>query len=410
MKFVVVGGGIVGVCCAAYLRSDGHEVVLLTRDEIGSVTSGGSGGTMSPGSCVPLSTPGIILRSLGWIGSDGPLRIKWSYLPQLLPWLARFVAAAQPRRMSEISDALYSLHGPVFECYAPLLSSSQSADLIRRSGNVIVHRSVGAIAPDLVDWRVRLERGAHLEVLGRSAIETIAPGVIPAYVAGLRSPQQGYTVQPRRLAETIGKNFVTAGGLVRRADARRILVEDNRVTGVETDLGTEAADAVVVAAGAWSKALVSPLGIKVPLESQRGYHVSISDSGVDLKAPVLFGDKRVLVTPMETGLRVGGTVEFGGLDGGPDWNRADGLLKTFKELFPGACTDNYSRWSGHRPCTPDTIPVIGRIRAVPNVFCAFGHGHNGMTSAPVTGRLISELATGRSTLINVRPYRPERFS
>lgn len=410
MKFVVIGGGIVGVCCAAHLRRDGHDVTLLTKDEIGSVTSSGNGGTLSPGSCVPLSTPGIILRSLKWIGSDGPLKIKWGYLPRLLPWLTRFVAAARRGKMAEISDALYALHGPVFDCYAPLLSPAQSADLIRRTGNIIVHRTADAIALDRIDWRVRLERGARLEILGRSAIEEIAPGVASAYVAGLRSPEQGFTVHPQRLAEAIGRNFVAAGGVVRRGDVRRIVFADNRVVGVETDLETESADAVVVAAGVWSKALVEPLGIRVPLESQRGYHVSISGSGVDLKAPVLFGDKRVLVTPMETGLRVGGTVEFGGLDAEPDWSRAEGLLRTFKELFPNARADSYSRWSGQRPCTPDTIPVIGRIQRAPNVFCAFGHGHNGMTSGPVTGRLISDLATGRSTLINVRPYRPERFS
>lgn len=197
---------------------------------------------------------------------------------------------------------------------------------------------------------------------------------------------------------------------MQRADVRRIIVEDNRVTGVETNLGREIADAVVVAAGVWSKSLVSPYGVKVPLESQRGYHISIADSGVDLQAPVMFGDKRVLVTPLETGLRVGGTVEFGGLDGEPNWDRAEGLLKTFKELFPNARINQYSRWSGQRPCTPDTIPAIGRVPGVPNILCAFGHGHNGMTSAPVTGRLVSDMVSGRTALINVRPYRPERFS
>ncbi|HYF09062.1 MAG TPA: FAD-dependent oxidoreductase, partial [Acetobacteraceae bacterium] len=180
---------------------------------------------------------------------------------------------------------------------------------------------------------------------------------------------------------------------------------------VETEAGRIEADAVVIAAGAWSARLLRPLGLRVPLETQRGYHVMLPDPGVRLTRPVVPADRKVFLTPMEEGLRVAGTVEFGGLDRAPTPQRAAYLLEDLKKVFPQARTDNAQPfWMGHRPCLPDSLPVIGPVRAWQGLWCAFGHGHLGLTGSAPTGAVLGAAIAGERPNFDLAPFAVERFA
>jgi D-amino-acid dehydrogenase len=178
---------------------------------------------------------------------------------------------------------------------------------------------------------------------------------------------------------------------------------------VVTDAGPMPIETLIVAAGAWSHRLASKLGHTVPLETQRGYHALLPDPNVAPRRNVQWSERKFIATPMETGLRFAGTVELAGLDAPPNYRRADKLLEQGREMFPGLVGGEISRWMGHRPCLPDSMPVIGPSTRVKKTFFAFGHGHIGLTCAATTGRLIADLVTGQKPCVDPTPYRIDRF-
>ncbi len=406
---VVVGAGIVGVSCASYLRRDGHDVTLLDRDGPGEGASKGNAGALSPGSCVPLALPGVFLKIPRWLmDADGPLRIRPVYFPRAAPWLWRFVMAARPGRVARIADALRALHRPVFDCYEPLVRNAACADLIRRSGTLVVYKSEGAYRDSRREWDMRSERGAEARHLSASELRGMEPALAAGYTHGVLSPDHGYVTNPHRLVQSLAARFVADGGRIERAHVKALRPGESSVV-VLCDGRELAADRVVIAAGAWSRPLIRSIGLDLPLETQRGYHVTISDAGVEPRIPVSSSEGKFYATPMEGGLRVAGTVEFAGLEASPDFRRARRLLAQVRELFPAVRVDKFTEWMGHRPCLPDSLPVIGASKRVPQVLLAFGHGHNGMTSGPVTGRLVADLVAGRTPFIDPAPYSPSRF-
>lgn len=408
---LVVGAGVVGVCCAAYLQRDGHEVVLVERDEPAAGTSKGNAGALSPGSCVPLAMPGVFGKVPGWLTDpDGPLTIRPRYFPRAFPWLARFVLSARPARVAQISDALRALHRHVYDCYAPLAANARCESLIRASGALSVYRSERAFQQSQSDWQIRRDRGAELVPLLGAALREVEPSIAPAYTHAMLMPDHGYVVNPERLVKALAAQFVVDGGRIERAAVATIRRQPDRSLALVLEGGRElAADRVVVAAGAWSSRVLKGLGVRLPLETQRGYHVTLTDPGVEPRLPLAVSDGRFYATPMEGGLRVAGTVEFAGLDAPPEYRRARVLLDQVRSLYPGVRTERFTEWMGHRPCLPDSLPAVGTPRGQPGLFLAFGHGHNGMTSGPVTGRLIADLVAGRRPFIDVAPYSPDRF-
>ncbi len=409
-EVVVVGAGIVGVCCAAYLQRDGHAVTLLDRDAPGEGTSKGNAGALSPGSCVPLAMPGVFRKVPGWLlDPDGPLTIRARYLPRALPWLIRFSLAASPRRVERIADALRALHRPVFECYEPLVAGAGCAELIRRSGTLVVFRSESAFRESAREWRMRRERGAEVRDLDARAIHELEPALGPQYTHGVLLPEHGYTTDPHRLVKALAARFAAEGGRVARAQVRGLQRNEDATLTVLCEGRGLRAQRVVIAAGAWSGALTRSLGISVPLESQRGYQVTLPEPGIQPRHPVSAAEGRFYATPLEGGLRVAGTVEFAGLEAAPEYRRARRLLEQVRGLYPQVRTEAFTEWMGHRPCLPDSLPVIGSPAGLPGVLLAFGHGHNGMTSGPVTGRLIADLVAGRAPFIDPAPYSPARF-
>ncbi|MBK8324832.1 MAG: FAD-dependent oxidoreductase [Betaproteobacteria bacterium] len=408
---VVVGAGIVGVSCASYLRREGHEVLLLDRDGPGEGTSMGNAGALSPGSCIPIAMPGVFGKIPGWLSDpEGPLTIRPAYFLRVFPWLVRFTLAARPARVAKIADGLRALHRHVYDCYAPLVSNAGCGDLIHRSGTLNVYRSRKAFESSRSDWKIRTDRGGECRPVQGGELREIEPALAPEFTHAMLIPDHGYVSNPYRLVQVLAAQFVADGGRIEKQSVRTLARGPSGTLRVVLEGGREIeADRVVVAAGAWSTPLVAPLGVRIPLETQRGYHVTIQDAGVTPRVPVAVSEGKYYATPMEGGLRVAGTVEFAGLEAPPNFRRARRLLEQVRELYPAVRTEKFTEWMGHRPCLPDSLPAIGSPRGLPGLVVAYGHGHNGMTSGPVTGRLVADLVAGRRPFIDPSPYSPDRF-
>jgi D-amino-acid dehydrogenase len=407
---VVVGAGIVGVCCAGWLQRKGFSVTLIERDGPGEATSFGNAGSLSPTAVMPVAMPGMMKQIPGWLLDPlGPLAVRWSYLPQSLPWLLRFLRCANPEQMWRSANALRPLLKPLFECYAPLLKNAKAQELIRREGIVYVYDSEAEFLASKPAENMRRKLGAVLEDLSAGDIQRFAPGLAGGFKWGTYAPENGYTVNPHRLTCAIAEQVVADGGRLVRAGVRDIEVRSGGGVVVRTTSEEFSSDAVVIAAGAWSHFLAARLGDRIPLETQRGYNVTVANPGVQPNRMLNWVQSRVFATPMEMGMRFAGTVEIAGLEAAPNWDRADRLLDLGKRMYPDMNTSSVSRWMGHRPCLPDSVPVIGPSPRAKGVFYAFGHGHVGMCGAPGTGRTIAELVAGETPQVDIAPFRPDRF-
>ena len=410
LRIVVIGAGIVGTCCAAWLQRDGHAVTLVEANEPEVGASWGNAGALSPGSCIPLSMPGGLRKVPKWLlDEDGPLVVRPSYALRAAPWLLRYIAAGRAHVVPRIADALRALHGSVYECYRPLLADANAESLIRQTGSLVVYRDVQGFERGASEWQMRRDRGAVFEMLDAAQIRALVPALSTSFQRGVLQPEHGYVIDPARLVRRLHDHVLEQGGSTIHDRATSIAPSGDGVH-VHLAVGRPViADRVVLAAGAWSKALLKSLGANVPLETQRGYHMHLSNPGVTLPMPVSFSEDKFYATPMASGIRLAGTVEFAGLTAPPDFRRAQHLAELGRRWLPDLATEGATEWMGHRPCLPDSLPVIGPIASDPRVLLAFGHGHNGMTGAPVTGRMIADMMAGRAPHIDAKPFRADRF-
>lgn len=411
MKVVVVGAGVVGLCAAWHLVKRGAKVTLIDREGPGLGCSFGNSASLSSGSVAPLAMPGVVKSAARMLlDPASPLRVAPGYWLKAAPWLARFVAASRPARVQEISNALAALLRPAIEHHARVLREIEAMELLRQDGQLVVYRSEEQLAKDRAVWELRRRHGYEVRVVDRAGILALEPAVGPAYTVGVYLPDQAMVANPYRYCEELARALAHRGADVLRDDVRAIEIGPDGVPGVRLSDRSVAADKVVVAAGAWSAELLRPLGLRIPLESQRGYHITLKETGIDIRRPVVPADRKVFITPQESGLRVGGTVEFAGLEAPPNPARADLLLKDLTAVFPQACfTGARSDWMGHRPCLPDSLPVIGESPAHRGLWLAFGHGHLGFTGAAVTGDVLARAMHGEPPGLDLAPFSAARF-
>jgi len=388
MTIAVVGAGIVGAAIALELVKRGHAVLLVDRDEPGNGCSFGNSGAISPGSVAPLALPGVLASAPGMLlDQDSPLHVPLRYLPRAFPWLVRFAASAAPERVAQSAARLHALHAGAVARHRALAAEVGVPELLLERGHLHLYPDAAALAKDATGWRLRREYGVGVEQLDRAGIVALEPAVHERYTVGMYLADHATLRQPFRYVQAIVHAFVARGGAVRRAGVTALARGGGRWMLV-TDAGPLACDAVVVAAGAWSRSLLDPQGLKLPLETQRGYHVEFAgDSPVS--RTVVLADRKAFVTPMETGLRVGGTVEIAGLDAPPAWRRAESLAFAARAAFPSLTGAPIRRWMGHRPCLPDSVPFIGAVPGSPRLYAAVGHGHLGLTGAPATAERIA---------------------
>ena len=385
-------------------------MVIVDRLPPGEATSFGNAGSLSWSSCVPIAVPGLLPQVPGWLlRRDGPLTIRWRYLPRLLPWLLRFVRAGNLERLEASSTAMAALHGPALDLHRMLATDAGIADLVRSTGYIHVYPRSRPNRADEIPWRFVTQHGAHIEILNGAELRDIEPHISDRYAQAVMVHDQGYAANPGRLVKGLARQVVADGGDIVQREVRGFDVSDGRVVAVRTEDNRIESGEVVIAAGAWSTRLTRMLGFDVPLEAERGYHVTLANPGVEVRHTLMETDRKFVATPMEMGLRFAGTVELAEVDAAPDYRRAQAILEGARRMFPNLRTEPHTRWMGRRPSLPDGLPVIGHSPRQSNVFLAFGHAHTGMIGAPNTGRLIAGMVAGAPLNIDPAPYRPGRF-
>jgi D-amino-acid dehydrogenase len=408
--FAVIGAGIVGICCALQLQRDGHRVTVVDYRGPGEATSRGNAAVIAGGACEPIAMPGILGRVPGMLTDPlGPLAIRWSYLPRLAPWLLRFIAASRPDRVEDISKALRELSIRCVAAFKPLTDSARISDMVRDTGWLSVYKTEASFKRAREEFELQERRGVKFDILSGDQIRQMEPSLAPIFERGAYFPENSMTVNNFRFVQRLAEDFVARGGRLLNETVSDVVSGPQGPTELVTQTARHPIEGVVVAAGAWSRDLTRRLGHRVPLDTERGYHVMLPDPGVMPRMPIHIGDHGFVATPLEHGLRFAGTVELGGLKAAPNWSRAEILLKHGRTIFPGLREAGRDRWMGFRPSLPDSLPVISGSSKTPNAYFAFGHGHLGLSFAAITGKMIADIAAGRDSGFDRTPYRVDRW-
>lgn len=407
----VIGAGIVGVSTALNLQRDGHNVILIDRLGPAEGTSYGNAGVLASCSVVPVTTPGLIRKAPSMLlDREQPLFLKWHYLPKLLPWLIRYLRHANPADTKRIAAALFPIVGGSLEEHQALAAGTKAEKWIVPSDYVFIYRDRQHFEEDAFGWGLRRDHGFTWDELEGPALETYDPLVSKALGFAVRVLGHGRIADPGQYVKDLAAELVSHGGRLLTADVSDILREAGQVTGVRVGGETVACDAAVLAAGVWSGALAQKLGVNVPLETERGYHLELWEPSAMPRAPSMIASGKFVATPMDGRLRLAGIVEFGGLKAAPSRAPFELLRKNAETVFPAMTWKHAKEWMGHRPAPADSIPVIGEVPGANGAFMGFGHHHIGLTGGPKTGRLLAQLVAGRQPNIDLAPYSPSRFT
>ena len=410
MVTVVVGAGIVGTAIAHDLQKRGRQVVLVDRGAPAKGASYGNMASIAVTEFMPASRPSIWRQIPGWmLDPEGPVRVRPGYMPRLVPWFLRFIAASRPGKLRELEAQGAALCGRALADTQALLAETGLQDQISDVGCLSLYTDAAEFRADREHIEILERFGFAHEVLDGAAARALEPALSDKIGMAVRFPDNRSMKDPYKLVLALAERFQALGGRV-ETGAVVGFTRSDRITGVQlADGRVIAADAVVICAGAFSARLSKLLGETIPLETERGYHTQIMAPGITMQHSIIWPARAFMVTPTAGGIRVGGTVEMAGLEAAPDYRRAKVTVRRAQTALPGLACEDFTEWMGHRPALPDTVPILSASVQTRGVFYATGHGHLGLTYAATTARLMGDLITGGRPEIDLHPYRVNRF-
>lgn len=412
-SIAVIGAGIVGAAVALALTADGHKVTVIDHFEVGAGTSFGNAGGIVTGAVTPMATPAVVRAMPSYLfARNGAAVLRPRHFVRAIPWLVRFVASSRPARLAAISDSLAPLVSQAMVAHRALIGLSQASELIRPVGWLKAYGTDAGFARSAFERELMKRHKVNFSVLNAEEVSELEPNLDRRFLSrGVFQPDSGFVSFPMALAQAYFECAMHGGAKFMQAPVRHIKPVEGGGISLTTDSSSHLFDAVVVAAGAWSKQFAQQVGDSVCLDTERGYHLSFGMSGAPLlHRPVLFPELQFALSPMHDGIRLCSGDELAGLTAAPDFRRIRALIPSARKVLPGIEGNSIHReWMGFRPSTPDSLPVIGRSPRCRDVFYAFGHGHLGLTLSAITAQLIAGIISDRPNPFDISPYRIGRF-
>ena len=404
----IIGAGIQGVCNALFLQKKGFDVIIFDKDEPGCGASYGNAGHFSPYASVPLNRPDVLTDVPAMLlSSNGPLALKWNYVPKMIPWFLKFIRNCTKERMMHTATYMHQILDLALPAYEELFTEVDLEGLVVDNGIMYIWNNQNISSRNL-EIKIRDELGVKQKLLNPKEIHDLEPNIKPIYDGGVFYEYAKHTTNPKKVLLKLFDLFIQKGGKFLKHDIKNLNFDNNKPV-IRTETQRFIFDKVVIACGAFSKKFTKDLYENIPLDTERGYHIHYKGYQHLISRPVVFSNRGFGMTPMEQGLRVVGTVEFGGLENPPSKGRIKNLINNAKFML-NDLPEHEDEWLGFRPSLPDFLPVIGPSKNYKNVFYSFGHHHLGWTLGAISGKIISKMISEEKTNLNLEPYSSLRFN
>jgi D-amino-acid dehydrogenase len=407
VKIAVIGAGIQGVCNALFLQKKGFKVTLFDRDEPGNSATYGNAGHFSPYASVPLNRPDVIADIPAMLASSrGPLALKWNYVHKMIPWFLRFLLNCSERKMMHTAKNMHQILDLALPAFDELFEEIELNGLVENKGIIYVWNDQNLKSREL-EIKIRKELGVKQQLLSPKDIHDLEPNIKPFYHGGVFYDYARHTRNPKKILLKLFDNFLKKGGKFLKLNIKDINFDDDKPV-IRSETQRFIFDKLVISCGVFSKRLTDKLHENIPMDTERGYHVHFKGFDHLISRPVVYANRGFGMTPMEQGLRVVGTVEFGGLDNPLSKSRIKNLIMNAKDMLDGL-PEHEDEWLGFRPTLPDYLPVLGPSKNYKNVFYSFGHHHLGWTLGAISGKIISKMIANENTNLNLSAYSSSRF-
>jgi D-amino-acid dehydrogenase len=413
-EILVIGGGAVGICCAYYLSVLGKSVAVVEKNDIGSGSSYGNAGLIVPSYGIPLAAPGAITQGLKWMFKpESPFYIKPRLDRELLSWLWKFRGACTLHHVRRSIPVLRDLNLASLNLFEELADTEGMDFFLIRNGTLELFNTSKAFKAGVEDVHLMREYGIENQILDAGELTEFTNGLRANAVGGIYFPQDAHLI-PDRFIHQLARFVENKGvNLFKTAEVLAFETSGRRVKTIKTTRGSIAAEEVVLTAGSWSAEIARSLQFRIPMTPAKGYSVTYRKPSQCPAVPIRLAEAKTVLTPMDNMLRFAGTLELAGFDQSINLRRVQAILKAVKVYFPDidpAALDLLEIWRGLRPCSPDGLPYIGRLPRYDNVILATGHGMLGISLAPITGRIVSELAVNKVPDIDMAALSVDRFN